>query len=69
MKKVMDIERSATLVPDGSTLALGGLSMNSSPMAFVRELIRQGKKNLTLVAIVNGMAVDWLAAEGRQVTC
>ena len=64
MKKVMDIERSATLVPDGSTLALGGLSMNSSPMAFVRELIRQGKKNLTLVAIVNGMAVDWLVAAG-----
>ena len=38
--------------------------MNSSPMAFVRELIRQGTKNLTLVAIVNGMAVDWLAATG-----
>ncbi len=62
MDKVLKIEQAAALVTDGSILALGGLSMNSSPMAFVRELIRQGKKNLTLVAIVNGMAVDWLVA-------
>lgn len=60
----MNIEEATVLVPDGSTLALGGLSMNSSPMAFVRELIRQGKKDLTVVAIVNGMAVDWLVAAG-----
>ena len=64
MEKVQNIEQAAALVPDGSTLALGGLSMNASPMAFVRELIRQGKKDLTLVAIVNGMAVDWLVAAG-----
>ena len=64
MEKILNIEDATTLVPDGSTLALGGLSMNSSPMAFVRELIRQGKKDLTLVAIVNGMAIDWLVAAG-----
>lgn len=64
MKKILNIEEATALVPDGSTLALGGLSMNSSPMAFVRELIRQGKKDLTVVAIVNGMAVDWLVAAG-----
>jgi glutaconate CoA-transferase subunit A len=62
--KILNIEKAVTLVPDGSTLALGGLSVNSSPMAFVRELIRQKKKELTLVAIVNGMAVDWLVAAG-----
>jgi len=64
VEKILNIEDATALVPDGSTLALGGLSMNSSPMAFVRELIRQGKKDLTLVAIVNGMAVDWLVAAG-----
>jgi len=62
LEKLKNIEEATALVPDGSTLALGGLSMNSSPMAFVRELIRQGKKDLTVVAIVNGMAVDWLVA-------
>jgi len=64
MGKVVNIAQAAAMVPDGCTLAIGGLSMNSSPMALVRELIRQQKKNLTVVAIVNGMAVDWLVAAG-----
>jgi len=64
LKKILNIEDATSMVPDGSTLAIGGLSMNSSPMAFVRELIRQEKRNLTVVAIVNGMAVDWLVAAG-----
>jgi glutaconate CoA-transferase subunit A len=64
MEKVMNIEQVAALVPDGCTLAIGGLSMNSSPMALVRELIRQHKKDLNVIAIVNGMAVDWLVAAG-----
>ena len=64
MEKILNIEEAATLVSDGSTIALGGLSMNSLPMALVRELIRQGRKDLTVVAIVNGMAVDWLVAAG-----
>jgi glutaconate CoA-transferase subunit A len=64
LKKAIDIEKATALVPNGSTVALGGLSMNASPMAFVRELIRQEKKDLTVVAIVNGMAVDWLVAGG-----
>jgi glutaconate CoA-transferase subunit A len=64
MGTVSNIEQAAASIPDGCTLALGGLSMNSSPMALVRELVRQKKKDLTLVAIVNGMAVDWLVAAG-----
>ena len=64
MDKILNIESAAASIPDGCTLALGGLSMNSSPMALVRELIRQQKKDLTVVAIVNGMAVDWLVAGG-----
>lgn len=64
MEKILNIEQAAAAIPDGCTLALGGLSMNSSPMAFVREIIQQKKKDLTVVAIVNGMAVDWLVAAG-----
>jgi len=64
LKKIINIEEAMALIPDGSTIALGGLSMNSTPMAMVRELVRQGKKDLTVVAIVNGMAVDWLIAGG-----
>ena len=62
--KVTTLEDAAALVPDGATVAIGGLSLNSTPMAFVRELARRKVKDLTLVPIVNGMAVDWLIAAG-----
>ncbi len=64
MEKVLNTEETVAMVPDGATIAIGGLSMNSSPMALVRELVRQKKRDLTVVAIVNGMAVDWLIAAG-----
>lgn len=64
MDKHVTLEEAAARVPDGATVAIGGLSMNGSPMALVRELVRQGRRNLTVVAIVNGMAVDWLIAGG-----
>ena len=64
MTKVRNLEDAAAMVPDGATIAIGGLSMNATPMAFVRELIRQEKRDLELLAIVNGMAIDWLVAAG-----
>jgi glutaconate CoA-transferase subunit A len=54
----------ASLVPSGSTLAIGGLSLSCSPMSFCRELVRGGVRDLELVAVVNGMATDWLIAGG-----
>jgi glutaconate CoA-transferase subunit A len=33
-------------------------------MAYVREIVRQEKRDLTVVAIVAGMSVDWLIAGG-----
>jgi glutaconate CoA-transferase subunit A len=62
--KQRSIEEAAALVPDGCTVAIGGLSMNMAPMALVRELVRQRKRDLTVVAIVAGMSVDWLVAGG-----
>lgn len=62
--KLRSLEDAAEMVPDGATVGLGGLSCNSTPMAFVRALIRRRVRDLTLVAIVNGMAVDWLVAGG-----
>ena len=64
MSKVRTIEEAAALVPDGATIGIGGLSMNGAPMAFVRELIRREVRDLTVVAIVASMPVDWLVAAG-----
>ena len=64
VSKQIPLAEAAASIPDGATVALGGLSMNSAPMAFVRELARAGKRDLTVVAIVAGMCVDWLVAAG-----
>ena len=62
--KQVTLAEAAASVPDGATVALGGLSMNSAPMAFVRELMRASKRDLTVVTLVAGMCVDWLVAAG-----
>jgi glutaconate CoA-transferase subunit A len=37
------------LVPDGASLALGGSFLHRGPFAFVRELIRQGKRRIEVI--------------------
>lgn len=54
----------ASLVTDGSRLALGGLSVYQHPMAFAHELIRQGRRDLTVIGVLNGPEVDILVAAG-----
>lgn len=62
--KLVELDDAASLVSDGSTVAIGGLSQNFAPMAFCRELVRAQARDLELVAIVSGMPVDWLIAGG-----
>ena len=64
MTKVMTLEDAARLVEDGDVVALQNMATQAAPMALVRELIRQEKRNLGLVCLVGGMPVDWLAAAG-----
>lgn len=64
MNKRTSLEEAVALVPDGATIALGGLSLNGAPMAFVRELVRRGAKDLTVVSVVAGLPIDWLVAGG-----
>jgi glutaconate CoA-transferase, subunit A len=62
--KLRSLEEAAETIADGSTVAIGGLSMNSAPMAFVRALARRKVRDLTVVAIVHGMPIEWLVAAG-----
>ena len=62
--KLIALADAPTLVSDGSLLAIGGLSLNCAPMAFCRELVRAGTRDLDLLAIVSGMSSDWLIAAG-----
>jgi len=62
--KVVELSDAADLVPNGSSIAVGGLSLNVAPMAFCRELVRAGTRDLELIAIVSGMSTDWLIGGG-----
>lgn len=65
MSKVSSLHDAvAAHVGDGDVVALQNMATQAAPMALVRELIRQEKRNLGLVCLVGGMAVDWLSAAG-----
>jgi glutaconate CoA-transferase subunit A len=63
------LQQALQLVPDGSSIALG-LSLESLiPFAAVHELIRLGRRDLTLIGPISDMAFDQLIGAGcvRQV--
>ena len=64
MEKIMSLEEMAALVPDGASLALGGSFLHRGPFAFVRELIRQGRKRLEVVKQSPGYDLDILCRAG-----
>lgn len=51
-------------IPDGAAVALGGFLHHRHPMAVVRELIRQRRRGLRVVAPIGGIDVDMLIAAG-----
>jgi len=70
--KVMGLHEAARLVQPGDTLALGGMTLYRRPVAFVRELIRQGTGDLTLLALTAGYESDLVVGAGlvrRVRTC
>ncbi len=62
--KVVTLAEAASLVRDGDVVALQGMGTQMSPLALVRELIRAGKRDLTIMMIVGGIGLDWLIAAG-----
>ncbi len=58
--KVCDLSQLAGFVKDGDTVAIGGGLSCREPMAAIRELIRQQRKNLKLVGSAHGIDVDML---------
>lgn len=62
--KLLTLPAAAALIADGARLAIGGFAVYQHPMALVRELVRQGRRDLTVVGHVNGNDVDLLAGAG-----
>ncbi|RMF92704.1 MAG: CoA transferase subunit A [Nitrospinota bacterium] len=63
-EKVMTLEAGGKLLQDGDLVALGGNTLHRSPSAFVRELARQGKRDLKVVKTAGAYDIDLLCAAG-----
>jgi glutaconate CoA-transferase, subunit A len=62
--KLVSMAEAVSSIPDGSHVALGGFAITRQVIAFVHEMIRQQKKNLTVSQCIIGMETDLLVGMG-----
>src|SRR3972149_4799216 len=70
MNKVMSLaEAVQEFVRDGASVGLGGQNIGRCAMAAVHEIIRQGKRNLTLYGCNLSISMDMLVGAGLVRRC
>lgn len=60
MKKIIDIQEAVNNIKDGFVVGIGGNVLHRAPMAFLREIVRQEKKELKIVKTAGAHDVDVL---------
>ena len=71
VSKVRSLAEAAHEVQDGMLIGIGGWTLHGHPMALVRELVRQGRRNLRLAPSASSIAPDLLIGAGcvQEVHC
>src|SRR4030043_776774 len=64
MNKVSTLSEAVASIPSGVHLALSGFAITRCTMAFAREVIRQGIKDLTISQCVGAIDADFLVGAG-----
>lgn len=62
--KLCSLEDAVRSISDGDMILCGGEFNARAPVAVIREMIRQGKKNLRLVGHASGIVLDLACASG-----
>ncbi len=62
--RILSLEEAAASIPDKSVITMGGFGVFLQPMAMVREMIRQGKKDISLLSVGEAYAGDLLIGGG-----
>lgn len=62
--KVTTLRDAVETVPDGAHVALGGFAITRNSVGAVHELIRAGRRGLTLTQVIGGMDTDLLVGAG-----
>lgn len=63
-EKLCSLEQAVSLINDGDRIAFGGFAVYQKPMAAVQQIIRAGKKDLTIVGCVHSIEADMLIGAG-----
>jgi glutaconate CoA-transferase subunit A len=63
--KLLELADAIALIRDGDAVGIGGGPLHAAPMALIHEIIRAGRRDLTLVlAPRSGLAADLLLGAG-----
>lgn len=62
--KICTLADLAARIDDGAALGIGGVFLHRGPFALVRELARQGKRNLEIIKPSPGYDLDLLCRAG-----
>jgi len=64
-EKLLSLQEAASFVKSGSTLGLMGPPLENEPMSFLREMVRQGTRDLRVVTLPGGgLGIDFLIGAG-----
>jgi glutaconate CoA-transferase subunit A len=62
---IIDAKEAAASIEDGMTVSIGGFLLSSHPMSLIREVIKRGVKNLTLMpSVSSSVEADILIGAG-----
>ena len=62
--KVVSLSEAVASVPDGANMTFGGFAAYFTPLAFVREVIRQGRRRIEMTSVAECWVADYLAGAG-----
>jgi acetate CoA/acetoacetate CoA-transferase alpha subunit len=66
--KTCSLEDAVARIPDGASVMVGGFGVPGTPFALIRELVRQGQRDLTIIkndANERSLGIDHLLAAGQ----
>jgi acyl CoA:acetate/3-ketoacid CoA transferase alpha subunit len=66
--QTVTLERAVAMIPDGASLVIGGFMATGTPERVVDELVRQNKRNLTVIANDTASHIGLNPETQRQMT-
>ena len=62
--KLVSLQEAARGISSGASITAGGFAISHQPLAFTREMIRNGMRDLTLIGMAECWVAEWLSAVG-----